>query len=390
MTTSAAAATASSVTARPQVREPPVDPLVDRIRRRARASRTPPEADADPLDPSLERLLVDVVEHDLVAGLERDLGDPGAHRPGADDADDGAAVGLVRHGPHAARSDRLERLERLAAVAAVADRAALGRAEQVVHRGRSADAAVRADVGGSAGGANPAPPERVVPGRRDPVRSSTGRRTPKRTSTGRPKPASRSSTAARIDLERRAADERRQQLDPDRRPRATRPARPSRDRRSRRTGSPGPAPRRGRRGRPRGVDRPHAARDEPERSSRCDRLAHHVAPGSERRTDVNSPHSQRKASEWSVRPCTGSRVGRRHRQAEADKLGAIAARQRRSSSATGSARIPASPGWLVGERREAPSRRPARARRAPRAAARAAPRRAAASRSSHVPTCIRW
>jgi hypothetical protein len=50
------------------------------------------------------------MEDDLVACFEGNLGDPGAHRPGPDDADD------------IHRSDDLERLERLAAVAAVEDR----------------------------------------------------------------------------------------------------------------------------------------------------------------------------------------------------------------------------------------------------------------------------
>ena len=86
----------------PQVGEPTVDPLVDRVGVELELRRTPPEADANPLDPSLERLFVDVVQHDLVACLERDLGDPRAHRPRAHDADDCArkvvsAVWLV-HG----------------------------------------------------------------------------------------------------------------------------------------------------------------------------------------------------------------------------------------------------------------------------------------------------
>ena len=86
----------------PEVCEPTVDPLVDRVGVELELRRTPPEADANPLDPSLERLLVDVVQRDLVARLERDLGDPRAHRPGAHDADDCAgqvvsAVWLV-HG----------------------------------------------------------------------------------------------------------------------------------------------------------------------------------------------------------------------------------------------------------------------------------------------------
>ena len=50
------------------------------------------QAVADPLAPSLDGRLVDVVEDDLAAGLECDLADPRAHRPGADDADDGRRV----------------------------------------------------------------------------------------------------------------------------------------------------------------------------------------------------------------------------------------------------------------------------------------------------------
>ena len=87
---------------RPQVRKAPVDPLVDRIRVELELRGPPAKADADALHPCLERRFVDVVEDDLVARFERDLGDPGAHRPGAHDADDGAgqvvrSVGLV-HG----------------------------------------------------------------------------------------------------------------------------------------------------------------------------------------------------------------------------------------------------------------------------------------------------
>ena len=83
---------------RAQVRKATLDPVVDRIRVELELRRAPAEAGADPLDPSFERLLVDVVEHDLVARLERDLGDPRAHRPRADDTDDGAGevVGPVR------------------------------------------------------------------------------------------------------------------------------------------------------------------------------------------------------------------------------------------------------------------------------------------------------
>ena len=56
------------------------------------------EAVADPLPAAFDGGLVDVVEDDLVAVLEGELGDPGAHRPGPDDADHHAVP----------RSDRLE------------------------------------------------------------------------------------------------------------------------------------------------------------------------------------------------------------------------------------------------------------------------------------------
>ena len=86
----------------PEVREPPVDPVVDRIRVELELRGPPAKADTDALHPCLERLFVDVVERDFVARFERNLGDPRAHRPGADDADHGAGevvrpVGLV-HG----------------------------------------------------------------------------------------------------------------------------------------------------------------------------------------------------------------------------------------------------------------------------------------------------
>ena len=68
--------------------EPAVDPGVDAspsrssfAARRARPSRTRSR-------PRSIAVVVDVVEDDLVAGLEGELGDPGAHRPGPDDADD--------------------------------------------------------------------------------------------------------------------------------------------------------------------------------------------------------------------------------------------------------------------------------------------------------------
>ena len=41
---------------------------------------------------------VDVVDQDLMAGFERQLGDPGAHRPGPDDADELDRLDPIGHG----------------------------------------------------------------------------------------------------------------------------------------------------------------------------------------------------------------------------------------------------------------------------------------------------
>ena len=71
------------------VGETPVDPVVDRVGVQVQLGGAPREAITDPLDAALASDLVDVVQHDLVAGLERDLPDAGAHRPCAHDADDG-------------------------------------------------------------------------------------------------------------------------------------------------------------------------------------------------------------------------------------------------------------------------------------------------------------
>ena len=83
---------------RAQGREPTLDPVVDRIRVEFELRRAPAQAGSNPLNPSLEGILVDVVEHDLVTRLERDLGDPRAHGSGAHDTDDGSGeiVGPVR------------------------------------------------------------------------------------------------------------------------------------------------------------------------------------------------------------------------------------------------------------------------------------------------------
>ena len=77
----------------PEPGQAALDPLVDRVRVQVELRGSPGEAVADPCPPALDRGLVDVVEDDLVAGLERELGDARAHRPGADDPDD-----LLGHG----------------------------------------------------------------------------------------------------------------------------------------------------------------------------------------------------------------------------------------------------------------------------------------------------
>ena len=125
---------ATSVVAQPG--EPAVDPVVDRVGVELELRRAAGEPVADPVRPRSMAAVVDVVEDDLVAGLERELGDPGAHRPGPDDADRDRDP----------RSDRLERLERLAAVAAVEERPAERRAERAVHRDARRVAERAADV----------------------------------------------------------------------------------------------------------------------------------------------------------------------------------------------------------------------------------------------------
>ena len=97
-----------------EARESAVDPVVDRVGVEAQLRRAFCEPVADPFTTPLDGGLVDVVNDDLVAVLEGELGDPGTHRSRADHADDRQfAVGHV--------SDRLELLERLAAGAAVAE-----------------------------------------------------------------------------------------------------------------------------------------------------------------------------------------------------------------------------------------------------------------------------
>ena len=69
--------------------EPARDPVVVLSPSRSELAGAPRQAVADARAAALDGRLVHVVEDDLVAVLERDLGDPGTHRPRADDADDG-------------------------------------------------------------------------------------------------------------------------------------------------------------------------------------------------------------------------------------------------------------------------------------------------------------
>ena len=73
---------------RPQAREAAVDPRLGRIRIEIEPPRPSLQARPDPATAALDGGRVDVVDQDLVAGFERELGDPGAHRPGPDDADE--------------------------------------------------------------------------------------------------------------------------------------------------------------------------------------------------------------------------------------------------------------------------------------------------------------
>ena len=263
-----------------------------RAARRRRPSRTRAR-------PALDGGFIDVVEHDLVAGLERELGDPGAHRPGSDHADDPASR---RRRDGWARSDRLEVLERLAAGRAVVDRAALGRAEEVLED-RPSRAAVRAghDRGRAAGGpARPAgrrraartPPRAACGGPRGVIRSEVHGHPEPKPDVDRPTEDAQAILDGAADqVERRTTDKRRQELhaDPGRdRPRRVRPSRGPRRTPS---GAPGRARPRARRERwprraPADDRRPARPAADPRPAARdrgVDRgLAHHVTPGSAR------------------------------------------------------------------------------------------------------------
>ena len=66
------------------------------VRVQVETSGASPQAVADARATALDRGFIDVVEHDLVARLERELGDPGAHGPGSDHPDDPRSAAPVR------------------------------------------------------------------------------------------------------------------------------------------------------------------------------------------------------------------------------------------------------------------------------------------------------
>ena len=69
--------------------EPLGHPRVDPDRIEIQLPGAPRQPVAYPLATALDGGVVDVVEDDLAARFERHLPDPGAHRPGPDDPDDG-------------------------------------------------------------------------------------------------------------------------------------------------------------------------------------------------------------------------------------------------------------------------------------------------------------
>jgi hypothetical protein len=179
----------------------------------------------------------DVVEDDFAAGLERDLTDPGAHRAGADDADDGRQT-VARRPPGAlAHQTGFDRFERLAAVGAVADAPTLRRPEEVLDH-RSSRAAMRArdarfEVDETARRAR----RRIRARWRDPG-GEEGGPTGGTDPLGRPRDLERGRDLDRAsectqpfddrrrdELERRATDERRQDRDADRAATGRRPRR---------------------------------------------------------------------------------------------------------------------------------------------------------------------
>ncbi len=70
-----------------EARHPPVDPIVDGIGIQVQAGGSPLQPVAHACRRPFDGIEVDVVEQDLPAGFERDLGDARSHHAGADDPD---------------------------------------------------------------------------------------------------------------------------------------------------------------------------------------------------------------------------------------------------------------------------------------------------------------
>ena len=68
-----------------QARHPPVDPVVDGIGIQVQAGGSPRQPVAHACRRPFDGVKVDIVEQDLPAGFERDLGDARSHHAGADD-----------------------------------------------------------------------------------------------------------------------------------------------------------------------------------------------------------------------------------------------------------------------------------------------------------------
>ena len=67
--------------------DPAVDPVLDRVGIQIQLGSAPRETVADALARAVDRLRIDVVDQDLPAVFQPDLGDPRTHHPGADDAE---------------------------------------------------------------------------------------------------------------------------------------------------------------------------------------------------------------------------------------------------------------------------------------------------------------
>ena len=73
--------------------DPALDPRIGRVGIEIQASDTPLEPGTDARTAARDGGRVHVVERHLATGLDGDLGDTGAHRPGADHADRAARSG---------------------------------------------------------------------------------------------------------------------------------------------------------------------------------------------------------------------------------------------------------------------------------------------------------